>query len=630
MVPIDPGEYQKRLDKLTSMLGDIVQHADTQAQSRCPYKNRHGECTAQFGCRNQRKNPQAGGALLCVGDDQLDYRSAWESEKRPTPPTDAQGSGQLRCGDGAHPSTRHSTLFDASDALSVAVPTSCYRSGSCHECIVEIKQGMEALNGRTRDELFLSAPYRLACQAEIVDPDIDVEFAPLNRTPRILTLSTPPPNAIDPLVARRGDRVFYGEEEVDTYRGHVLGIAIDLGTTTVAMELIDLETGQSMEVASFENPQRFGGSDVMYRISYDGAHPRELRQAIVRAINRQIAQWCTTFNVHRHCIYELVVAGNSTMRDILFRYDVQCIGQKPYKSQVELEFLDGQRPHTALCEKTRRLGVRAHPKARVYGLPLVASHVGADVAADLCTTQLDEQADAVLLIDVGTNTEVVAIHNGRMVAASSPAGPAFEGGAVTYGMPGYEGAIERLRWNGSGWDYSTIGNQPAQGICGSGLIDLLAELRRHELMSPKGVFSDRQRAISVVPETGISLSRLDASNLAQAKAANYCGQYIVLRALGLAPAQVKKLYLAGGFAHYVDAQAAIDIGFLAPVPVERIEKIGNASLGGARDVLLSQQKRRQLEQLVQQIEHVELETTPDFFELFVDGCQFKPMPSTLI
>ena len=127
----------------------------------------------------------------------------------------------------------------------------------------------------------------------------------------------------------------------------------------------------------------------------------------------------------------------------------------------------------------------------------------------------------------------------------------------------------------------------------------------------------------------ITFSRLDASNLAQAKAANYCGQYIVLRALGLSPSRVNKLYLAGGFAHYVDAQAAIDIGFLAPVPSERIEKVGNASLQGAREVLLSTDKRLQLEELVGQIEHIELETTPDFFELFVDGCQFKPMPSTL-
>jgi len=629
MPSIDPKEYQKRLDKLTSMLGDIVRHADIQAQSRCPYKNRHDECTAQFGCRNQRKTEEREGALLCVGDDKLDYRSAWESEQRPLEASGTEGGARVICGDQSHPSAKHHTLFDAADALSVAVPTSCHRSGSCHECIVEVKRGMEALNERTREEEFLRDEYRLACQAEIVDPNTDVEFAPLNRAPRILTLTAAPARDIQPLVVRDGDHVYYDGEQIDAYRGRLLGIAIDLGTTTVAMELVDLERGQSIEVASFENPQRFGGSDVMYRISYDREHPRELRQAIIRSINRQIAHWCTAHDVHRHCIYEIVVAGNSTMREILFRYDVQSIGQKPYKSQVELEYRDGERPHTALTEKTRRLGLRAHPKARVYGLPLIASHVGADVAADLCATGLDKRAESTLLIDVGTNTEVVAIHDGRMVAASSPAGPAFEGGTVTYGMPGYEGAIERLQWNGTDWDFKTIGDATALGICGSGLIDLLAELRRHDLMSPKGVFSERKKELLIDPRTGITFSRLDASNLAQAKAANYCGQYIVLRALGLSPSSVKKLYLAGGFAHYVNTQAAIDIGFLAPVAAERIEKIGNASLQGARDVLLSQKKRRHLEELVGQIEHIELETTPDFFELFVDGCQFNPMPSTL-
>ncbi len=629
MASIDPNDYQKRLDKLSSLLGDMVRHADEQAQSRCPYKNRHGECTAQFGCRNQRKNTQAGGLLLCAGDDQLDYRSAWEGIERPAQRPGQDGRGRILSGARSCVAQSRRTLFDAADVLDVAVPTSCYRTGSCHECIIEVKRGMEALNERTGEERFLRDDYRLACQAEVIDADIDIEFIPLNRTPRILTLSTGQPDEVAPLVERRHDKVYFEEDYIDDYRGRMLGIAVDLGTTTVAMELLDLETGQSVQVASFENPQRFGGSDVMNRISYDAQHPRELRQAIVKALNRQIARWCELYSIHRHCIYEIVIAGNSTMRDILFRFDVQGIGQRPYKSQVELEYLDGRRTHTALSEKTRRLGLRAHPKARVYGLPLIASHVGADAAADLCATRLDASSDAALLIDVGTNTEVVAIHNGRMVAASSPAGPAFEGGTVTYGMPGYEGAIERLRWNGAAWEYKTIGDLAPQGICGSGLVDLLAELRRHDLMSPKGAFAHRQKEIAVVPDRGITFSRLDASNLAQAKAANYCGQYIVLRALGLAPAQVKKLYLAGGFAHYVDAQAAIDIGFLAPVPIEHIEKIGNASLQGARDVLLSKNKRRQLEKLVGHIEHVELETTPDFFELFVDGCQFKPMPSVL-
>lgn len=629
MAKIDPEDYQKRLDRLSDILGGIAQHADEQSLSRCPYKNRFDECTAQFGCRNQRKPEKKGGLLLCAGDDKLDYRPAWESDKRPAPHHSVAGSGQVYCDGRSFAAASKRTLFDYADELAISVPTSCGRTGHCHECIVEIKRGSEALNKLDESESFLRGNYRLACQAEIIDADVDIEFAPLNRTPKILTATQNPPSHLAPLVRVRDGKVYYGDEYIDDYRGHAYGIAVDLGTTTVALELIDLETGTSIQVSSFENPQRFGGSDIMNRISYDGQYPNELRQAIVKALNREIMRWCEHYEFAPQCIYEIAIAGNSTMRDIIFRLDVQGIGQKPYKSLIELEYLDGKRAHTALTEKTRRLGLRANPKARAYGLPLIASHVGADTVAALCANSLDADADAALLVDVGTNTEVVAIYNGRIVAASSPAGPAFEGGTVTYGMPGYEGAIESLRWNGSAWDYSTIGNKAAQGICGSGLIDLLAELSRHELMSPKGVFVDKQTELLIAPEAGITFSRLDASNLAQAKAANYCGQYIVLRALGLEPEHVKNLYLAGGFANYIDVQAAIDIGFLAPVPIERIKKVGNAALQGARDILLSVDKRQRYEAMVSQIEHIELETTADFFDLFVDGCQFKPMPTKL-
>jgi uncharacterized 2Fe-2S/4Fe-4S cluster protein (DUF4445 family) len=144
------------------------------------------------------------------------------------------------------------------------------------------------------------------------------------------------------------------------------------------------------------------------------------------------------------------------------------------------------------------------------------------------------------------------------------------------------------------------------------------------------VFANRRFEILVVPERGITLSREDASNLAQAKAANYCGQFIVMRQFGVSPSEISKLYLAGGFANYVNVRNAIEIGFLAPVAEERIVKIGNASLQGAKEVLLSRRKRRSIENLVKNIEHVELETTPDFFEVFVEGCQFKPMPKAFV
>ena len=315
---------------------------------------------------------------------------------------------------------------------------------------------------------------------------------------------------------------------------------------------------------------------------------------------------------------------------------MQPIGTRPYKSRVERAFLAGERPSTAWVDKSRRLGIRANIHTRVYGLPLIASQVGADTAADLvaCDLLSPEGEEVSLLVDVGTNTEVVIAGRGRMVAASSPAGPAFEGGLVSCGMPGYEGAIDSVRIDETGEiGFTTIGGAEPMGICGSGLVDLLAELRRTGRMSEKGVLAGGRRRnprLPVAPEQGVTFSAEDASHLAQAKAANYCGQYLLLREFGIDPANVAHLYLAGGFANYVDAANAVAIGFLAPVPAERIVKVGNAALQGAREVLLSRRRRRQLEEAVAGIEHVELETVPEFFDAFVDGCMFRPMPSRVL
>ncbi len=631
MKKIDKAEYEKRLNKITQIFEDLVVHADEQATYRCPYKNRYDHCTAKFGCRNQRKIPEGTG-LLCVGDDKLDYRDAWETDENDeTGQTHNIGNGKITCDDKVYQLSPGKTVFDYADDLAVQVPTSCFRTGQCHECIVEIKRGMEGLRSPNEAESFLRENFRLACQAVVLDTDADIEFTPLRRTPRILTQTEKnPTQPINPLVTHQDGTVYYNDEPIDRYRGHLYGLALDIGTTTVVANLVDLETAETVSVSSFENPQRFGGSDIMHRISYDGEFEGELRKSLIAALNSQIMDMCEKHGFVRQEIYEIVVAGNTTMRDIFFRQDVQSIGQKPYKSVIEHEYLDGHRSTTSLTEKARRIGIRSNPKAMVYSLPLIASHVGADVAADLVAIDMKSQEDIVMLVDVGTNTEVVVGNSERMVTASCPAGPAFEGGGIEYGMPAYPGAIESVKWLNGKIDFETIDGENPQGLCGSGLISLLAELCRNNEMSPKGVFADRkQRVMQLLPEHGITFSRDDASNLAQAKAANYCGQYMVLRHFGCSPQQISKLYLAGGFANYINLRDAIDIGFLAPVAEDRIVKIGNASVGGATAVLLSKEKRTEIESFVKNIEHIELETTPDFFEVFVEGCQFKPMPTEI-
>ncbi|MBT5828547.1 MAG: DUF4445 domain-containing protein [Candidatus Latescibacteria bacterium] len=637
MSEIDPKAYQERLDRMSQILGDIVQHADQQALVRCPYKNKDNDCTAKFGCKFQRKPAPDRAFFQCSSDDKLDYRSAWDmepqayeemqdkirSQKKDRP---QKGSGTITHQGEKQTLKSRQTIFDYADALKAEVPTSCFRSGICHECIVEVRKGMDALCPRTEAESFLKDDYRLACQAEVVDIDAHIEFAPLRRKPKILTLGREKETAFDPYVVRDGDRVFYEGEEVDRFRGHVYGLAIDVGTTTVVMDLVDLETGQSVAVRSFENPQRFGGSDIMYRISYDRDHPNELWKTLVNAINAEILSLGELLGFVRQEIYEIVVAGNATMRDLLFRLDVQGIGQKPYKSTIEDEYLAGERETTGIYQSSRRVGIRVNPKAKVYGVPIIASHVGGDVAADLAALDMGRQDEIVMVVDVGTNTEVVLGNKDRLMTASCPAGPAFEGGGIKFGMPGYDGAIETVRWANGEFECDVIGGGVAEGLCGSGLIDLLAELRRHDLMTEKGVFVDKKQfEMIVVKEQGITFSREDSSNLAQAKAANYCGQHLLMGQFGVTPEEVDRLYLAGGFANYVDVENAIEIGFLAPVPIDRIEKVGNAAIQGAREILLSRKKRQEIETLVKHIEHIELETQPDFFDAFVEGCQFKPM-----
>jgi uncharacterized 2Fe-2S/4Fe-4S cluster protein (DUF4445 family) len=525
------------------------------------------------------------------------------------------------------------TLFDLADGLRLQVPTSCRRSGRCHECVVEVKAGAERLCPRTPEETFLRDPYRLACRAEIVACGEPVAFEPLRRRLRILH---PEPaerrRPIDPAVTVAEGVVLLDGEPLEPVRGGAYGLAVDLGTTTVVLELVDLATGDVLEVVALENPQRFGGSDVMSRISFaEEGGGEELRQAVRRALNRELRDVYARAGIDRREAYEVVVVGNTTMRDLFFGLDVSSIGQRPYKSLTEHELLAGERETTSLAAPCHAVGVKASPRGRVWSPPLVASHLGADLAADLVALGFDEPADEVrMLVDVGTNTEVVVAAGDRLVAASCPAGPAFEGWLVTYGIPGGDGAIEslRLREDGS-FAYEVIGGVEPVGICGSGLVDLLAELRRAGLMSALGAFADRRQTLAIVPEAGITFSRADASALAQAKAANTAGQWILLRELGLSPNDVGRLYLAGGFAASVDVANAAAIGFIAPVPAERIVKVGNAALDGARELLLSRSARARLERLVRRIEHVELELVPDFFDVYVQSCRLEPMPSGL-
>jgi len=515
------------------------------------------------------------------------------------------------------------SLFERAEALGVHVPTSCVKQGKCRECLVEVESGAECLSEPAPQERHLSGRFRLACRTRLERPGV-VRCHTLRRGAlRIETEAEGLDDArlrLDPAVTRDGRFVLLDGEPLAEAAGPLHGVALDVGTTTVALRLYDLETGRLLATHSFENPQRFAGSDVMARIHFDGEQRgRLLQRTLAGYLSRAIA----ALPVDPLTVYELAVVGNPTMRDLFFGLDVQSIGVMPYRSTTEVAVAEGRAATTSLSVEARRLKLPVHPRARVYGLPLVASHVGADAAACLLATGIAESGALSAVLDIGTNTEAFLGNRERLLAASCPAGPAFEGGGVSCGMPALEGAVERVRLGeGGAVELATIGGAAPAGVCGSGLVDLLAELRRTGRMNAQGRFTDDSDAFPLGPE--LALRESDVNELAQAKGANAAGVRVLAESYGVPLERIERLYLAGGFARHIDVDAARRIGLVPDLPSERIVRVGNAALAGASLALLSRSRRAELEALVKRVEHVRLETHPRFFDFFVEGCQLEP------
>ncbi len=515
------------------------------------------------------------------------------------------------------------TLFDHADqSEGIRVPTSCERNGSCHECIVLVKEGEDALGERTDAERFLSGEFRLACQAVVQRDDVPIEIETLKRRPQILTTHDEIDVPLNPCTVRRDDGVYRGNERIDDYSGAIYGLAVDVGTTTVVAQLIDLETGKLEKSLAFPNPQIFGGNNVLHRINYDSNDPnQELRNIIIAQLDGEIHG----LGAHRQ-IYEAVIAGNPTMRDIFFGIPVDTLGQRPFRSATEHEWRDGKRESTAISAMPYEVKLTMNKRGLVYGAPLLASHVGADTAAGILATGMMDAEQPSMLIDMGTNTEVVIGNRDRLIAASCPAGPAFEGAGLKSGMPGLEGAIESFGFGANGdVAYGVIGDVDPRGICGSGVVDLMSELIRTERADSLGRLTDGSDEFIVSQEHNIGITRQDLSQLAQAKAANNAGQYILLRTFGIEWDDLERVYFSGGFANYLNVANAQGIGMIPPVSPDRVAKVGNTSLAGAAQMLLNCDLRHRLEDVVKSIEHVELEQESDFFDIYVEGCMLEPM-----
>jgi uncharacterized 2Fe-2S/4Fe-4S cluster protein (DUF4445 family) len=423
--------------------------------------------------------------------------------------------------------------------------------------------------------------------------------------------------------------------------GMKFGLAIDIGTTSVVTTLLELESGEQLATVSSLNPQAVFGGDLMSRIAFAQFNPanlRKLQTRILGLLNRHIEQICRESGVLAKWIYKVVIVGNTCMHHILLGIDPSHVGLAPYAPVMR----------HALTLAARELFLKVAPEARVCLLPLVAGFVGADAVAVALATRMDQSSELRIAVDIGTNGEVIMGSREHLWACSAPAGPALEGAQIRHGMRGALGAIDRVTVDGD-IRVHTIGEAAALGICGSGIIDLLAglldagvidwtgliqveardtlPLRLRERVVTRG--EERQVVVLRPGEAGapreIVLTQDDVRQVQLAKGAIASGVAMLQRVAGVPTERVAELMLAGGFGNYVSIESALRIGLIPPMPRDRIRYVGNAASLGAQLCVLSETERARAGAVAGQIEHVSLAAHPDFEEIFVDAMNFPRM-----
>jgi len=571
------------------------------------------------------------------------------------------------------------TLLESARTLGIALQAPCGGQGKCGRCIVKVAQG-EVSPPTPTDHRFLSAGqiaqgYRLACQARpltdcriYIPPEslsiaqrlqLEGQEIPAKPEPAIATFNlalTPP--TLDDL---RSDaerviqslKVLHGvEASVDfavlrelperlrsegwrlkavVRKGEIiallppeatpLGLAIDLGTTKIAAFLLDLESGRTLVAKGLMNPQIPYGEDVISRITHAIQKPEgaaELQKVVVEAINKAAEEMCAEVNANPSQIVEAVIVGNTAMHHLFLGLPVSQLGYAPYVPAV-------QRP---LELKARELGLRIAPGAVVYMPPIIAGYVGSDHVASILAAGFDEIEGPALLLDIGTNTEICLAHQGKLTSLSCASGPAFEGAHITHGMRASPGAIESFTLEDDEVKFQTIGGLPPVGLCGSGILDVVAQLRKAGVIDSSGRMGSHQRVRKtdgqlsfVIAERGeglppIVFTQKDVREIQLAKAAIRAGIEVLLKERGLSPGELQEVVLAGAFGTYLRPESALEIGMLPKLPAERIRQIGNAAGAGARAVLISTKMRAKAEKLAQQVEYIELAAVPNFAEIF--------------
>ncbi|MBN2090671.1 DUF4445 domain-containing protein [candidate division KSB1 bacterium] len=425
-------------------------------------------------------------------------------------------------------------------------------------------------------------------------------------------------------------------EPGDTCR-FLCGVAFDIGTTTVAGLLVDLVTGEILASASRTNPQIAHGDDVVSRIDYSEKPQglEKLSTEIRECLNSIIQEVCSKTQVNFLNIYEIAIAGNTTMTHLFHGIPPGNIARAPYVPVFS----------RAILRSARQVELSINPQGVVYTLPNIAGFVGADTSAAILAAGMHVSEKVLLLIDIGTNGEIALGNKEKILVCSTAAGPAFEGARLTFGMRAMNGAIEKVEIN-ENLNLGVIGNQKARGICGSGVIDLLAELLKVGLIDATGqlvmpensnpILSDQIKNRIHAGEKGnqfilsdpsaneaIYLSQRDIREIQLAKAAIWAGFNVLLQLFPLAIEKLDTVLLAGAFGNYIRRQQARQIGLLPNLPDEKIHFIGNAAIEGALRVLLSEDERLTLERIARQVQYVELSGRLDFQENYVEGMMFE-------
>ena len=420
------------------------------------------------------------------------------------------------------------------------------------------------------------------------------------------------------------------------------GIAFDIGTTTVAGYLVNLKTGEELSAVAKTNPQVIHGDDVISRIGFTQKQKENLQilqKEVVNTLNEIIKETTQRAKINRSNIYETVIVGNTCMHHLFLGLDPSNIASSPYIPVIK----------ESLSLKARDIPELAlKPSVNVYMLPNISAFVGADIVAGILSTSMWREDKIILFVDLGTNGEIVLGSRERLWTCSTAAGPAFEGARISTGMRAAEGAIYKVKIDNKFITYKAIKDGKVRGICGSGLINLIAEMLKWGLINKSGKLINREECNPELSEEirnriikgqkgnkfllvkgketengkPIYITQRDIREVQLAKAAIFAGIKILLKEVNISPEDIQKILLAGAFGNFINKESAIRMGLIPQLPLKKVESVGNAAGRGAEIVLLSEKTRKICERISKDIKYIELSSRTDFQEEFVDAMFF--------